>query len=60
MRFVITLTDEEFATLSDRSKCLTETLVTSLQMDNIEVIVQREAAGEESEEDTVDTPEDNR
>ncbi len=37
-RFVITLTDDEFATLSDPDKRLTETLV--CRHGNVEVIIQ--------------------
>jgi hypothetical protein len=46
MRFVITLTDAEFETLSDRTKHLTETLVMRRPENDIEVIIQREGIGE--------------
>ena len=57
MRFVITLRDEEFAKLSDRSQYLTETLVMPGGK-NIEVIIQREDDMSKIVEATVDTGED--
>jgi len=51
MPFVITLTDEEFSTLSDRSKWLDETLVMRKPQDDITVIIQRCADPDEISED---------
>lgn len=48
-KFVITLTDEDFRKLSDRSQHLTETLRLFIGLD-IEVLIQREG----SEDDNVD------
>lgn len=51
MRFVITLTDAEFETLSDRTKHLKETLVMRRPENDIELIIQREAGDELDETD---------
>ena len=50
MQFVITLTDAEFETLSDRTKHLTETLIMRRHENDIEVIIQRECGDETTEQ----------
>ncbi len=56
MRFVITLTDTEFETLSDRSKHLTETLIMRRQADDIEVIIQREGVDDQFADEETHCP----